>query len=80
MEIKLDQVLIGRILAGMVILLSFLSAIIGAAEARTGQLDAFLLRLVTPLALGILIAMVTEIWREVGKRTEEKTASSETEA
>ena len=37
MELKLDSVLIGRILAGVVILLALVSAIVGAAGARSGR-------------------------------------------
>ena len=72
MEIKLDLVLIGRILAGVAIILALLSAIIGAAGARSAQFDIFLYRLVTPLSVGFLILVVTEAWRELGKDRGEK--------
>ena len=36
MELKLDSVLIGRILAGVVIVLAVISATVGAAGARSG--------------------------------------------
>ena len=65
MEIKLDIILVGRILAGVIILLAFLSAIIGAVSARDSQFYIFVSVLVTPLAWGFLILMITEIWREM---------------
>ena len=61
MEIKLDSVLIGRTLAGVVILLALVSAIVGPASARSGGFDIFLARLATPLAVGFLIIVATEI-------------------
>lgn len=67
MEIKLDLVLIGRILAGVVIFLALLSAIVGAVQVRSATFAVFLDLLVTPLALGILIALATEMWREWNK-------------
>ena len=63
MELKLDSVLIGRILAGVVILLALVSAIVGAAGARSGGFDVFLWRLTTPLGVGFLIIVATEILR-----------------
>ena len=67
MEIKLDLVLIGRILAGVVIVLAVLSAIVGAVQVRSAAFSVFLDLLVTPLALGIVIALATEMWREWNK-------------
>ena len=63
MELKLDSVLIGRALAGVVIFLAVVSAIIGAAGARSGGFDLFLARLTTPLGVGFLIIVATEILR-----------------
>ena len=63
MELKLDSVLIGRTLGGVVILLALVSAIVGAASSRSGGFDLFLARLVTPLGVGFLIIMATEILR-----------------
>ncbi len=63
MELKLDSVLIGRILAGVVILLALVSAIVGAAGARSGGFDLFLWRLTTPLGVGFLIIVATEVLR-----------------
>lgn len=55
MELKLDGVLLGRVLAGVVIVLGVVSAIVGAAGARSGGFDLFLERLAPPLAVGTLI-------------------------
>ncbi len=69
MEIKLNEVLIGRILGALVILVAIVSAIVGAA---TEGFDASMHRLATPLGLGSLILVVTELVRVVeerGKRT-----------
>ena len=67
MELKLDSVLIGRILAGVVVLLALVSAIVGAASARSGGFDLFLWRLTTPLGVGFLIIVATEILRVLDK-------------
>ena len=67
MELKLDSVLIGRILAAVVILLALVSAIVGAASARSGGFDLFLYRLTTPLGVGFLIIVATEIRRVLDK-------------
>lgn len=67
MELKLDSVLIGRILAGVVIFLAVVSAIVGAASVRSGGFDLFLARLATPLGVGFLIIVATEILRTLDK-------------
>ena len=67
MELKLDAVLIGRTLAGVVILLALVSAIVGAAGARSGGFDLFLWRLTTPLGVGFLIIVATEVLRVLDK-------------
>ena len=69
MEIRLDSVLTGRILAGVVILLALVSAIVGAASARSGAFDIFLARLTTPLGVGFLIIVATEILRALDSTT-----------
>ena len=61
MQLKLDSVLTGRILAGAVIVLAVVSAIVGAAGARSGGFDLFLARLAPPLGLGILIIAATAV-------------------
>ena len=60
MELKLDSVLMGRILGGAVILLAVVSAIVGATGARSGGFDLFLWRLTPPLAIGLLIIAAPE--------------------
>lgn len=67
MEIKLDSVLIGRILAGVVIFLAVISAIVAAVNARSGGFDVFLERLTTPLGIGFLIIVATEILRALNR-------------
>ena len=60
MELKLDSVLMGRILGGAVILLAAVSAVVGATSARSGGFDLFLWRLTPPLAIGFLIIAAPE--------------------
>ena len=67
MELKLDAVFIGRILAGVVIVLAVVSAIVGAAGARSGGFDLFLWRLTTPLGVGFLIIVATELLQALQK-------------
>ena len=67
MEVKLEAVLIGRVLAGVVIVLAVISAIVGAASARSGGFDLFLWRLTTPLGVGFLIIVATEILRALDR-------------
>ena len=74
MQVNIDmtiKVLIGRILAGIVILLALIAAIIGAATARSGGFLTFLTIFVTPLALGFLIIVATEILGSIeGRRAD----------
>lgn len=72
MELKLDAILVGRVLAGVVILLALVSAILGAASARSGGFDLFLARLTTPLGVGSLIIVATEILRVLDKEPDGK--------
>ena len=72
MELKLDSVLIGRILAGVVVVLALVSAIVAAAGARSGGFDLFLWRLTTPLAVGFLIIMTTEVLKVLDKQPDDK--------
>lgn len=61
MELKLDSILIGKILAGVMVVIAVISAIVGAAGTRSGGFDIFLYRLASPLGFGFLIFMVTEV-------------------
>ena len=76
MEIKtnLDAVLIGRILAAIVIVLSFAYSVKAATEASYNEFWVFLSVFITPLAIGFLIIMVTEAVKELRGRGEEKEA------
>lgn len=76
MEMKLDSVLIGWVLAGMVILLGVVSAATGAAN---GGFDLFLARLALPLGVGILIIAATAALKGVlDRRGAPGKASAET--
>jgi hypothetical protein len=68
MEIKanVDAVLIGRILAGIIIVFSFVYSV-KAAVSYDG-FWSFLLGFITPLAIAFLIIMVTEVLRELRRR------------
>ena len=72
MELKLDAVLVGRILGGAVILIALLAAIVSSASSRSDQFAIFLNVLATPLGVGSLIIVVTEIWRERSGRPENR--------
>ncbi len=65
MQLKLDTVLIGWVLAGVVIALALVSAIVGAAGARSDGFDQFLTRLLPPLGVGLLIVAATAVLRVV---------------
>jgi predicted phage tail protein len=70
MEIKanVDAVLIGRILAGIIIVFSFIYSVKAATEEFSGGFWAFLVLFITPLAIAFLIIMVTEVLRELRRR------------
>ena len=61
MNLKLDSVLIGWVVAGVVIILAVASAIVGAANTRSGGFDLFLARLLPPLGVGLLIIAATAV-------------------
>ena len=73
MEIKanLDAVLAGRVLAAVVIIFSFAYSIKAATAAFSDEFWVFLSALMTPLALGFVVIMATEILRELRKRSSE---------
>ena len=68
MEIKtnIDTVLLGRILAGIIIVLAFVYGIYAATEFN--GFWAFLSAITLPLAVGFLIIMVTEVLKEMQQR------------
>ena len=65
MELKanVDTVLLGRILAGVIIAITFVYGIYAATEFN--GFWAFLSAITVPLAVGFLIIMVTEVVREM---------------
>ena len=77
MQVQLDSVLIGRILAGVIILLALVYAVVGAATARSGGFEIFLGRLVTHLGTAFLIIILTEILAHLGKAEKERSESPE---
>ncbi len=68
MEVKanIDTVLLGRILAGIIIVAAFIYSIYAATEYN--GFWAFLSSIMLPLAVGFLIIMVTEVLREMQQR------------
>ncbi len=75
METKTDPVLIGRILAGAVIAVALLSALLWAVAGRQSGFSMFLDRLVIPMGVGFLIFVATEILRVLTKAQEESGSS-----
>lgn len=73
MEIKAnpDAVLAGRILAAVVIIFSFAYSVKAATTAFSDEFWVFLSAFMTPLALGFVVIMATEILRELRKRNSE---------
>ena len=65
MEVKanVDTVLLGRILAGVIIAITFVYGIYAATEFN--GFWAFLSAITLPLAVGFLIIMVTEVVKEM---------------
>ena len=65
MEVKanVDTVLLGRILAGVIIVITFVYGIYAAMEFN--GFWAFLSAITLPLAVGFLIIMVTEVVKEM---------------
>ena len=66
MEIKLDSakvdaVVVGRILAGIVIAIAFANSIYWATAALSNGFWVFLSHLAVPLGVGFLIVVMTEI-------------------
>ena len=67
MHLKVNAVLMGWVLGGVVIALAMVSAIVGAVGARSGGFDLFLARLAPPLGVGFLFIVATEILRVLDK-------------
>ena len=68
MEVKanIDTVLLGRILAGIIILITFIYSIYAATQYN--GFWAFLSAITLPLAVAFLIIMVTEVLKEMQQR------------
>ena len=68
MEVKanIDAVLLGRILAGIIIVITFILGIYAATEYN--GFWAFLSAITLPLAVGFLIIIVTEVLKEMQQR------------
>ena len=68
MEIRanIDAVLLGRILAGTIVVITFVYGIYAATEFN--GFWSFLSTITVPLAVGFLIIMVTEVLRELQQR------------
>ena len=71
MEIKadVDAVLVGRVLAGIIIVITFVYGIYAATEYN--GFWTFLSAITVPLAVGFLIVMVTEVLRTLQQHGEE---------
>ena len=65
--IKVDSVLVGRILAATVIVIALANSIYWGVEARSDGFWIFLTSFVTPLGVGFLILVVTEVVRTLQK-------------
>ena len=78
MELKLDSILIGKILAGVMVVIAVISAIVGAASTRSGGFDIFLYRLAGPLGIGFLIFMVTEVLAHLQRNAPPESGAEET--
>ena len=70
MEVKanLDAVLVGRILAGVIIVMSFAYSVKAAVSAHSDGFWVFVGAWETPLALAFVVIMATEILRELRGR------------
>ena len=68
MEVKanIDTVLLGRILAGVIIVITFVYGIYSATQFN--GLWSFLSAITLPLGVGFLIIMVTEVVKEMQQR------------
>ncbi len=62
---KLDAVVVGRILAGVVIAIALANSIYWATAAYSDEFWVFLGQVATPLGVGFLIVVMTEILRAV---------------
>lgn len=67
--VKVDSILVGRVLAGVIIGIALINGIYWGIE---GGFWAFLTTLATPLGIGFLIIVATEILRRVSGPAKEE--------
>jgi hypothetical protein len=67
--VKVDSILVGRVLGGVVIGIALINGIYWGTK---GGFWAFLGTIDTPMGIGFLIIVATEILRRVSGRTEEQ--------
>ncbi len=81
MEIKtnVDSVLVGRILAGLVILIGFTVAIWVGAEAARDGFWLFLREMVTPISFGCVLIMLSEGLKRLRSAEEGESGDEEDE-
>ena len=62
MEIKakVDSVLVGRVLAGLIILLGLVAAIWAGSDAQRDAFRIFLSGMITPLSFGFVLIILSE--------------------
>ena len=65
---KIDGVIVGRILAGVIVILSFAYSVKAATEAISESFWVFLITFTEPLALAFVIIMAAEIVRSLRNR------------
>ena len=81
MEIKtkVDSVLIGRVLAGLIILLGLIVAIWTGADAQRDSFRIFLTEMITPLSFGFVLIMLSEGLKCLRSAEEEENGDEEEE-
>lgn len=57
---KVDSVLVGRVLAGLIILLGFIAAVWGGVDAQRDTFRIFLTGMVIPLSFGFVLIILSE--------------------
>ena len=57
---KVDSVLVGRVLAGLIILLGLVAAIWAGTDAQRDGIRVFLTGMMTPLSFGFVLIILSE--------------------
>ena len=80
MEIKanLDSVLVGRILAGLVMAIGFITAIRAGADAQRDGFRIFLQQMITPLSFGCVLIILSEGLKHLRSRDRNQDDGDET--